>query len=117
MNEDDLMYQRRKEDMDNAVRFAIMQAMVPFQIRLERIEADNGRLTRVVFGDELLPGLVTQMKDIGSKLDAILKQSNERQVLLRSLTRTAEVTRWIVVFLGSVAGLIIALNALGVIHL
>jgi hypothetical protein len=117
MNEDDLIYQRRKEDMDNAVRYAIMQAMVPFQLRLERIEEVNSRLSRVVFGDELLPGLVTQMKDISGKLDTIMKQSGERQVLLSSLKRTAELTRWIVVFLGSVAGLLIALNALGVIHL
>lgn len=105
--------------LDVRVPPAVQQGLVPYRLTVEETARDVAQLKIVVFGNPAIGvrGLVDRFRTFEEKLDTILEQSKERQVMLRGLTRTAEVTRWIVVFLGSVAGLIIALNALGVIHL
>ena len=118
------------------VRDAVPQALVPYRITVEETARDVAQLKTVVFGSPALGvrGMVERMGAVEGKLDtlidgqtrreedwravrAFLDQESDRQVLLRSLKRTAEITRWVVVFLGSVIGVVVGLNALGVLHL
>lgn len=101
------------------VQPAVSQALVPYRLTVEETARDVTKLKTVVFGDTALGlrGLVGRLEAMELKLDALLDQGKERQVMLHGLWRTAEITRWIVVFLGSVLGVAVALNALGVIHL
>ncbi len=114
---------RRWDDIaqliDARIPPAVKQEITPYRITVEETARDVAQLKTVVFGSTALGvrGMVERMGAMEGKIDTLLDQGKERQVILHSLWRTAEITRWIVVFFGSVAGLIIALNALGLIHL
>lgn len=69
---------RRREDADNAARVAVVAAMTPYESRLQSVERITEKLNRAVFGDDLAPGLIAQMKAINGKLDTLIDQSEAR---------------------------------------
>lgn len=126
----------RKTDLDNKVRIAVVQAMVPYELRLGDLEKRQGLLLRAVFGDELAPGLKTRVEAIDGKVDQLLKtqedrvedwkrmseyldREEERQVVLRAVakvgTRGWQVLVAVVGLVGTAVGLLGGLLALGII--
>jgi len=114
---------RRWDDIaqmiDARIPPVVKQEMTPYRLKVEQTAQDVEQLKVVVFGSEALGvrGLVSRLGTMEGKIDALLDQGKERQAILHSLKSTAEVTRWIVVFIGSVIGVLVGLNALGIIHL
>ena len=127
---------RKSPDIEAQVRVAVIQAFVPYELRLGDIEKRQALLYRAVFGDELVPGLKKQVEAIDGKVDQLLEQQEariadwkrmgefldreeERQVVMRAVAKAGS-RSWkamvaIAGLLGTLVGLVAGLTALGVI--